>query len=99
MASLNLTPNGHYKKSNSPKEIRTLNRIRRIFAYYTKWMPEFSAKIHNLVKVNWFPLNKEAFCAFESLKIELYRATLLAIEENLHFMVDFDASDNAIPAV
>lgn len=62
---------------------------------YAKWIPEFLDKIHPLVKINQFTLNKEALHAFETLKSELCRAT----EENLPFEVDCDALNNAISAV
>lgn len=31
-----------------PKDMRTHNRARGIFAYYAKWIPDYSDKIHPL---------------------------------------------------
>lgn len=77
------------------KNMGILNRVQGMFASYAKWIPEFLDKIHPLVKVNQFTLNKEALHAFESLKSQLCRTT----EENLPFEVDCDALNNAISAV
>ena len=54
-----------------PHDMNSLNRIRGLFAYYAKWISQFSDKIQPLVKAKEFPLNEEALGAFNSLKQEL----------------------------
>lgn len=82
-----------------PKNMNSLKRIRRMFAYYAKWIPEFSEKIQPLVKVDRFPLEEKALKAFNTLKSELCRVILWAIDENLPLQLDCDASDYAVSAV
>jgi len=53
-----------------------------MFAYYAKWIPNFSDKIQPLVNATFFPLNKSALSAFKLLKNELERATLHSIDES-----------------
>lgn len=82
-----------------PKNMNSLKRIRGMFAYYAKWIPEFSEKIQPLVKVDRFPLEEKALKAFNTLKSELCRVILWAIDENLPLQLDCDASDYAVSAV
>ena len=82
-----------------PKNMNSLKRIRGMFAYYAKWIPEFSDKIKPLVKAEKFPLGEKALKAFNTLKSEQCKVTLWAIVENLPLQLDCDASDYAISAV
>lgn len=82
-----------------PKDIGALNRASGMFAYYTKWIPNFLDKIHLWVKVNQFPQNEKGLHTFELLKYKLCRTTLWAIEEKSSFEVDCDALNNAISVV
>lgn len=79
--------------------MNNLKRIRGMFAYYAKWIPEFSEKIQPLVKADRFPLEEKALKAFNTLKSELCRATLWAIDENLTLQLDCDVLNYAVSAV
>lgn len=49
-----------------PEDLEAFNRPRGMFAYYAKWILEFSNKIH--LFVNPFPLSEENLQTFGSLK-------------------------------
>ncbi|XP_076054455.1 uncharacterized protein LOC143033137 [Oratosquilla oratoria] len=76
-----------------------LKRALGIFAYYAKWIQDFSTKVRPLASAKKFPLDKEALQAFSLLKLELERTTLYSVDENLPFEVECDASEVAISAV
>ena len=82
-----------------PTNMNILKRVRGMFAYYAKWIPEFSDKIQPLVTADRFPLGEKAQQAFNTLKSELCEATLWTIDENLPLQLESDASDYAISAV
>ena len=69
-----------------------------MFAYYAKWIPQFLDKIRPLAECLLFPLSKSALASFCSLKEELSKVTLSAINEDVPFIVECDASDVAISA-
>ena len=69
-----------------------------LYAYYAKWIPEFSLKIHPLVNTKEFPLSQNALNAFNTVKKELESATLNSIDETARFVVECDASDTTISA-
>jgi hypothetical protein len=81
-----------------PESIRSLRRVIGMFAYYAKWIPNFSDKIRPLTQATTFPLDKAALSAFNTLKKELEGATLHSIDETLPFVVESDASDVALSA-
>ena len=81
-----------------PESIRSLRRVVGMFAYYAKWIPNFSDKIRPLAQATTFLLGKEALAAFSSLKKELESATLHSIDESLPFVVESDASEIALSA-
>ena len=54
-----------------------------MFAYYSKWLQDFSDKLQPLATATRFPLDKKALDAFNLLKRELEEATLHIIDENL----------------
>ena len=70
-----------------------------MFAYYTKWIPNFSDKIRPLRQATTFPLDAAPLAAFNMLKKELENAALHTIDESLPFVVECDASEVAISAV
>ncbi|XP_064080604.1 uncharacterized protein LOC135197465 [Macrobrachium nipponense] len=82
-----------------PTSQGSLKRAMGMFAYYIKWIQNFSAKIQPLARVKKFPLNEEALQAFELLKQELEGATLHSVDVNLPFEVECDASEVAVSAV
>ena len=69
-----------------------------MFAYYAKWIPNFSDKIKPLTQATTFPLDATALDAFNMLKKKLESATLCSIDESLPFVVECDASEVAISA-
>ena len=82
-----------------PTNIKSLKRTQGMFAYYSKWIPNFSDKIKILTNTKTFPLDEVALSSFNSLKKELLDASLRAVDENLPFVVECDASEVAISAV
>ena len=81
-----------------PSNARSLKRALGLYAYYAKWIPEFSLKIHPLVNTTEFPLSQNALDAFNTVKKELEFATLNPIDETARFVVECDASDTTISA-
>ena len=69
-----------------------------MFAYYAKWIPDYSDKITALTNANVFPLSPTPLAAFNTLKKELERASLKPIDESHPFVVECDASQVAVSA-
>ena len=69
-----------------------------MFAYYAQRVPCFSEKIKPLIEAKEFPLREEAVQALKTLKQDLTSAALTVIDEKLPFVLETDASDNAISA-
>ena len=69
-----------------------------MFAYYAKWIKDFSREARSLYETTEFPLSEEALAAFNRLKSLLKDASLGAIDESIPFVVECDASDDAIAA-
>lgn len=82
-----------------PTNLTSLRRALGMFAYYAKWISNFSDKIKPLVNTKTFPLDESALAAFTLIKHQLEIATLQSIDENLPFVVECDASEVAISAV
>ena len=81
-----------------PTTAKELQRAIGMFSYYAQWIPQFSEKIKPLILVSQFPVNDKAKQALESLKDDLVSATLRVIDENASFVIETDASNNAISA-
>ena len=81
-----------------PTNTGSLRRVVGMFAYYAKWIPNFSDKIQPLVNATSFPLDESALSAFGQLKKELERATLHSIDESQPFVVECDASEVSVSA-
>ena len=88
----------HLKEYPLPSNVPSLRRALGMFAYYAKWIPQFSDKIRPLADTTSFPLYKEALASFNALKDELARVALHPIDEDISFVVECDASDVAISA-
>ena len=69
-----------------------------MFAYYAKWILNFSDKIRPLVENTKFTLETKALEAFKQIKQELEVIAVKLIDESLPFRVECDASDVAISA-
>ena len=59
-----------------PTSQGSLKRAMGMFAYYARWIQDFSGKIQPLARAKRFPLDEDALQAFSLLKEELERATL-----------------------
>ena len=81
-----------------PHDVKSMNRCLGLFSYYSKWIPAFSDRVKPLSGCKLFPLSQEAVEAFESLKILIEKAVVTAIDENVPFEVETDASEVAIAA-
>ena len=81
-----------------PSDKQSLRRVLGFFSHYSKWIPQFSKKVHPLNCTTIFPLNEAARSAFYSIKKELEKACVSAIDDKAIFSVETDASDFAIGA-
>ena len=81
-----------------PDNTQTLERAIGIFAHYSKWISHFSDKIRPLTHTHRFPLTEDAKDAFQKLKNDIVHSVMMAIEDNIPFRVETDASDFAIAA-
>ena len=75
-----------------------MQRLLGMFAYYSKWIPNFADEAYSLYKATNFPLNDHELKAFYKLKKMLKDASLGHIDETIPFTVECDASDVAISA-
>ena len=82
----------------APHDVKSLKRALGLFSYYAKWVVNFSDKIFHLKSTKSFPLLPKALEEFNLLKKEIANASLSAIDENLPFVVECDASEMAISA-
>ena len=81
-----------------PSNAKELQRLIGMFSYYAQSIPQFSEKIKPLIIEKQFPLGEKARQALEFLKSDLTVATLRVIDENLPFVIETDASENATSA-
>ena len=81
-----------------PTSLKAQKRIVGMFAYYSKFIENFSDKIYPLNHNNQFPVPTSVLEAFRRLKLDLRDAALQAIDFNEQFVVETDASDFCIAA-
>ena len=81
-----------------PTNVRSHRRALGPFAYYAKWIPNFSEKIQPLSKALTYPLCKEAIDSFNTLKDDMEHAALCPIDEGVPFVVECDASETTLSA-
>ncbi|XP_071814632.1 uncharacterized protein [Apostichopus japonicus] len=81
-----------------PQNLKALRRCMGMFAYYARWIPNFSSKIKPLTESPTFPLGEEAVKAFDRLKADIENSVVTAIDETIPFEVETDASGVAIAA-
>ena len=81
-----------------PHDLPSLQRVVGMFAYYAKWIPRYSEKIHRLVHCRNFPLEAAVVQAFNGLKDGISNSVMLSIESTVPMVVETDASDHAIAA-
>ena len=70
-----------------------------MFAYYARWIPNFSQKARPSLLASRFPIGSEAERSFAELKSDLGKANLSTIQVGVPFELGTDTSDNAIVAV
>ena len=75
-----------------PKNSKSAKRALGMFAYYAKWIHNFSDKIQPLVENTNFPLETKVLEAFKLIKQELKVAALKPIDKSLPFEVESDMS-------
>ena len=80
-----------------PQNKKSLSRMLGLFAYYSKWLSQFSQRIRPLVTTS-FPLSDEAIQAVEDLKSGILNSVKMRVDETLPFTLETDASDFAIGA-
>ena len=81
-----------------PTDAKSLRRILGFFSHYSQWIHRYSEKIRLLITTSTFPLSEEAKAAFEALKKDIEHSVIWAIDEEVPFEVETDASDFAIAA-
>ena len=81
-----------------PQNLPSLRRAMGMFSHYSRWIPNFSEKLHPLTNVIRYPLSKEQTEAFKRLKQETAKSSLVAIDSSLLFEIETDASEHAIAA-
>ena len=81
-----------------PNNAKSLSRAIGFFSYYSKWIPYFSDKIKPLTQNKIFPMSEAATNSFSKLKSIIEQAVVTAIDENIPFQVETDASEVALAA-
>ena len=81
-----------------PNDKKSLNRAIGFFSYYSKWIPYFSDKIKPLTQSKSFPISETAMNSFNELKSIIEQAVVTAIDEEIPFQVETDASEIALAA-
>lgn len=81
-----------------PTDISSLRRCVGLFSYYSQWVSRFSDRIAPLARSTSFPLSTDAVRAFEDMKDAVEKSVLHAIDDNVPFVVETDASDHTIAA-
>lgn len=80
-----------------PCNLKSLKRMVGFFAYYSKWIPNYSSKIKPLIDAE-FPLCAVSVEAINSLKKDISNAVLMAIDDHEPFLIETDASEKTIAA-
>ena len=81
-----------------PLDLPTLRRTLGLLSYYSQWIPNFSSRVLPLLASKSFPLGEEAVQSFNSLREDICRASVAAVDETLPFEVETDASASALAA-
>ena len=66
-------------------DTRTLKSVIGLFSHYSKWIPNFSAKIKPLTSNKVFPLQAEALKSFDILKKDIQDSVVCSIDETKLF--------------
>ena len=81
-----------------PTDAKSLGRCKGLFSYYSQWIPRFSDRMKPINECKTFPLPAEAVAAFNSIKESIAESVVTAIDKDLPFEVETDASDVALAA-
>jgi hypothetical protein len=81
-----------------PSDSKSQKHALGLFFHYSQWICNFSAKVQPLVQAAEFPLNNAAIESFNSLKQDVLKSVVAAINEKLPFSVETEVSDYAIGA-
>ena len=81
-----------------PCNEKALKSVLGLFSHYSKWVKNFSEKIHPLSHAISFPLNDKQKEAFQLVKLDIAKAVLATPDPNVPFTLETDASDYAIGA-
>ena len=79
-----------------PLNLKSQKRIIGMFAYYSKFIENFSDKIYILNRNTIFPVPQDVLEAFRALKVDLRDSALKSIDFNQEFVVETDASDSVL---
>ncbi|XP_063624762.1 uncharacterized protein LOC134796503 [Cydia splendana] len=82
-----------------PHDLPSMRRALGMFAHYSKWIPNFSEKVHELAKTKTFPLTNTMIKDFGDLNLlYIVKSCVHAIDDNVPFTVETDASEHSIAA-
>ena len=79
-----------------PQTMKALQRCIGLFAYYSKWVPNYSGKIRPLIDCASFPLSPQQLEAFHGIKKDIADSVVKVIDADLPFQLETDASDRSI---
>ena len=82
----------------APTNLTSQKRILGMFAYYSKWVKNYSDKVRPLNKNTTFPLPSDALESFNAIKNDIKTASLATIDPDEPFLVETDASKFALAA-
>ena len=81
-----------------PENMKLQKKTVGLFAYYSKWIKDFSTKIKPLSSNTTFPLPEPALNAFNVLKNDIEDSVVATIDEDKPFVIETDASNVALAA-
>lgn len=84
-----LTP---LKELPTPNCGKSLKRALGLFSYYSPWVENFSDRISPLLNISSFPIAEELKSQFQAIKDEICKASVAAIEDEIPFTIETDAS-------
>lgn len=79
-----------------PQNLKALQRCIGLFAYYSKWVSNYSGKIRPLIDCTSFPLSSQQIEAFHQIKKDIADSVVKVIDADLPFQLETDASDRSI---
>ena len=86
------------KELPTPTCSKSLKRALGLFSYYSPWVDNFSERISPLLNITTFPMARELEGKFKTIKKEICKSSVAAIEDESPFTIETDASNIAIAA-